>query len=181
MSKPLQSIDDFTIKLGSGYSKQLDLDWPDLNIDTLSITGAAGQPTTSIDFDTSSMSIQGTYSNFPTTGVGSGKTLQWGINDTSAGYTTWQTTGTDTITLGDYNYNQGTLSVKGDAEFEGDIKIQGKSLIDMLNKLEERLGVLHPNPELEERWEELKNLSKRYKELEAEIIEKEKMWNILKK
>jgi hypothetical protein len=51
----------------------------------------------------------------------------------------------------------------------------------MFDKIEERLAILHPNEKLEEKWEELKELSKRYKELEKEIIEKEKMWDILKR
>jgi len=73
------------------------------------------------------------------------------------------------------------LSVKGDAQFDGDISIKGKSLNETLTKIEERLAILHPNPKLEEKWEKLKELSKQYRELEAEIIEKEMIWNILKK
>jgi hypothetical protein len=74
-----------------------------------------------------------------------------------------------------------TLKVNGNADFEGEVTIQGKSLTDMLEKIEERLAILHPNPELEDKWDELKELGKRYKELEQEIIEKEKIWSILKK
>ena len=74
-----------------------------------------------------------------------------------------------------------TLSVKGDAEFEGDLKIQGKSLKESLEAIEARLAILRPNEELEEKWEQLRGLRKMYMELEAEIIEKEKMWAILKK
>ena len=73
------------------------------------------------------------------------------------------------------------LSVQGDAEFNGDIKLKGKSLSEVLENIENRLGILHPNPELEEKWEQLKELSVRYKELEKDIIEKEKLWSILKK
>jgi hypothetical protein len=51
----------------------------------------------------------------------------------------------------------------------------------MFEKIEERLAILHPNEALEEKWEDLRNLRKAYIELEAEIIEKEKMWAILKK
>jgi hypothetical protein len=92
------------------------------------------------------------------------------------------TTGTNGVNWGNLsNVRQGTLQVKGDAEFEGDVKINGKSIADTLEKLEERLAILKPNPELEDRWEELKELSKRYKELEKELIEKEKMWDILKR
>ena len=75
----------------------------------------------------------------------------------------------------------GTLQVKGDAEFEGDVKLKGKSINKTLEKIEERLAILHPNTELEEKWERLRGLRKMYMELEQEIIEKEKMWDILKK
>jgi hypothetical protein len=51
----------------------------------------------------------------------------------------------------------------------------------MLEKIDERLAILHPNPKLEDKWDELKELGKRYRELEQELIEKEKVWAILKK
>lgn len=76
---------------------------------------------------------------------------------------------------------ESTLRVKGDAEFEGDIKLNGKSLDETLTKIEERLAILHANPKLEEKWEKLKELGKQYRELETDIIEKEKIWAILKK
>jgi len=62
-----------------------------------------------------------------------------------------------------------------------DITVGGKSLTDAISKIEERLGILNPNPQLEERWDQLKDLRRQYQELEAELLEKEKMWNILKK
>lgn len=74
-----------------------------------------------------------------------------------------------------------SMRVSGDAEFDGDVKIKGKSLSELMERIEARLGVIHPNNELEERWEELRQLSVRYKELEAEIKEKEQMWAILKR
>ena len=74
-----------------------------------------------------------------------------------------------------------TLQVKGDAEFEGEVKIKGKSLTDTLSKLEERLAILHPNEKLEEKWVKLKELRKQYQELEADILEKEKIIEILKR
>jgi len=73
------------------------------------------------------------------------------------------------------------LLVHGDANFEGDLKIKGKSLIDSLEKIEEKLAILRPNEELEEKWEQLRELRNRYIELEKDIIAKEKVWNILKK
>ena len=62
----------------------------------------------------------------------------------------------------------------------GDIKIGGKSLSEAIEKIEERLGILNPNPELEERWDQLKDLRKQYQELEKDLLEKEKIIKILK-
>ena len=61
-----------------------------------------------------------------------------------------------------------------------DIKIGGKSLTEAIEKIEERLGILRPNSELEERWSTLKELRKQYMELEKDILEKEKIMKILK-
>jgi hypothetical protein len=91
--------------------------------------------------------------------------------------TTGQTTAWGNVS----NVVQTDLRVVGDTEFHGDVKIKGKSLTDTLNKIEERLAIIHCNEALEEKWEELRNLRKAYMELEAEIIEKEKMWVILKR
>jgi hypothetical protein len=120
--------------------------------DPLSVsTGSAGQVLTS-------------------TGGGS---LNWGnLNGTSTSF--------GTISA-DSSLKGSTLKVKGDADFEGEVTIKGKSLTCMLEKIEERLAILHPNEKLEDKWDELKELGKRYKELEAEIIEKERVWAILKK
>lgn len=79
------------------------------------------------------------------------------------------------------NLSGDTLQVKGDASFEGDLKVQGKSIVDSLDRIEDRLAILRPNEELEEKWEQLRGLRKAYMELEQEIIEKEKVWAILKK
>ena len=120
--------------------------------DPLSVsTGASGQVLTS-------------------TGGGS---LHWGnLNGTTTSFG---------ATLADPSLKGNSLSIKGNADFEGEVSIKGKSLTDMFEKIEERLAILHPNPELEEKWDNLRALRNAYKELEAEIIEKEKMWAILNK
>jgi hypothetical protein len=97
------------------------------------------------------------------------------------GYYTGPSTTTPTWTINPSTTTNNQLTVKGDAEFEGDITIKGKSLNDVLEQIEERLAILRPNEELEKRWEELRTLRNAYKELEAEIIEKEKAWDILKR
>lgn len=95
-------------------------------------------------------------------------TLKWpNSNITTSTYTT--------------PYYGESLTVQGDASFSGDLKIKGKSLAKSLEEIEEKLAILHPNPELEEKWENLRGLRKMYMDLEKEIIEKEKMWAILKR
>jgi len=106
--------------------------------------------------------------------------LYWATNTSQNQVLTTNGTNTSWITS-DPNLKGASIQVKGDAEFDGEVTIKGKNIADMFAKIEERLAILHPNPELEDRWDELKELGKRYKELEAEIIEKEKVWAILKR
>ena len=85
----------------------------------------------------------------------------------------------DTITLS--NPKSNTLHVNGDAEFEGDITIKGVKLSERLDKIEERLGILRPNNNLEDKWEKLKALGEEYRRLEKEILEGESIWDTLKR
>lgn len=108
-------------------------------------------------------------------------------NTTTSVPYTWKTNGTNTFTdYGNAILNSGTstnVHISGDGitmESGADIKIGGKSLMEAIEKIEERLAILKPNSELEDRWEQLKELGKQYKELEAEILEKEKIMKILK-
>jgi hypothetical protein len=121
----------------------------------------------------------------PTGATGSvASPITWGTGLGSSGQV-YTTNGTGNLSWApittDTNLKGASIQVKGDAEFDGEVTIKGKSLTDMFAKIEERLAILHPNPELEDKWDELKELGKRYKELEAEIIEKEQMWAILKR
>jgi hypothetical protein len=62
-----------------------------------------------------------------------------------------------------------------------DIKLNGESLVTMLRGIEERLNILKPNQKLEDDWDQLRELGEAYRKLEAEIVEKQKMWDTLKK
>ena len=80
----------------------------------------------------------------------------------------------------------GTLSVEqsGSIEIQGenaDIKMNGKSMKAWMEKVEERLNILTPNPELEKEWDDLRRLGQRYRALEKKCKEKAKMWEALKK
>lgn len=107
--------------------------------------------------------------------------LTWGT--ATNGQYVLTTSGTSGPNWGDLTITPHTtpnsLDVKGDANFDGDVKLKGKSLSDTLNKIEERLAILHPNEALEEKWEQLKELGKQYREMEKDILEKEKIWKIL--
>ena len=98
---------------------------------------------------------------------------------TGSGYT--YTTGTGTITN---PWATNTTLKGGQLELEGknaDVIIDGKSLVDTLRALEERLNILVPNPEIEKEWAELKQLGDAYRKLEADLVEKTHMWKVLQK
>jgi hypothetical protein len=86
----------------------------------------------------------------------------------------WTSAGTTNI--------QSTLRVNGDADFDGDITVKGRSISQSLAKIEERLAILPPpNLELERNWLELAELRQQYVELERELLEKQRVFDILKK
>lgn len=76
---------------------------------------------------------------------------------------------------------ENALRVHGNADIRGDLTINGKSMLKALEAIEDKLAILTPNLELEEKWEQLKVLRKAYMELESEIKEKQKIWGILQK
>ena len=63
------------------------------------------------------------------------------------------------------------LKISGDAEFEGDVKIGGKSIVTLLEKIEERLAILQPDPKRLARYEALQEAYEHYKTLEALCVE----------
>lgn len=84
------------------------------------------------------------------------------------------------VTTGYANTGPSKLHVEGDAEIKGELTLNGVKLGDRLGKIEERLNILRPNQDLEEKWEKLRELGRMYRELEAEIIDKQKLWDTLK-
>jgi hypothetical protein len=130
-----------------------------------------------ITIDASNMYSSGSIS-LPTTTITNG-----GYTIGSAGTSgqVYTTTGT-----GHYNWNSTTpntvhINTDGLTMAEGtDITVGGKSLTKAIEQIEERLGILHPNPALEERWDKLKDLRRQYIEMEKDLLEKEKIMKILK-
>ena len=147
---------------------------PNYNSDTVTIDGSYG----AVPYDPNIGGSMGTDT------ITLNNTLWSGGSITSPYiYTTNVTSG-----AGTYNWNNTTLSsttVHIDADGltmkEGaDIKIGGKSLTKAIEQIEERLGILHPNPALEDRWDKLKELRQQYVEMEKDLLEKEKIMKILK-
>jgi len=112
---------------------------------------------------------------------GTSNTITWGT--TTVNTSPWTvSTGSSPYTISaDPNLKGASLLVGGDAEFEGDVKIKGKSLTKLIDNIEQRLAILHPNEKLEAKWEKLKILGEQYREMEKEILHAEEMWKILKK
>ena len=154
-------------------------------IDTITITGGSGSDDI-IDFgDTITLDLSKYSSGFDNLTITNSADMISSITipsnysftgDSGATYTTsydwnnaYQTNSTVNIDTNGINVKEG-----------GDIKIGGKSLSEAIEKIEERLGILKPNPELEERWEKLKELRRQYIEMEKDILEKEKIMKILK-
>jgi phospholipase/lecithinase/hemolysin len=78
-------------------------------------------------------------------------------------------------------YSNGNIQIQGDANVDGTLKVKGVDIGETLSKIQDQLAIYQPAPELEEKWEELRELARKYKELVADIKEKEKIWDILKK
>ena len=105
-----------------------------------------------------------------------------GLNGATGSNTVWTT---NTTGAGSYRINDpaavlgagGRMELKGDS---ADLTINGKSLKNWMEKVEERLNILTPNPELEKEWDELRRLGERYRKLEKKCKEKAEVWNKLK-
>jgi hypothetical protein len=76
---------------------------------------------------------------------------------------------------------QGPAGAKIQLDGEGaDVEVNGWSLVAAVKRMEERLGLFQPNPELEAEWEELKDLGEQYRKLEQHIRDKQATWDRLK-
>ena len=131
-------------------------------------------------------------SNYPSATLGAA-TVTGIVNGGSLSTTSWNNTmWTNTSTASPYtvsntptgwtiNQQPSIMRVEGDAEFKGEVTIRGVKLDDRLTAIEERLGILRPNNDLEGKWEKLKALGEEYRKLEQEILEGESIWDMLKK
>ena len=83
--------------------------------------------------------------------------------------------GTSWSTISAGASNPSSLQVSGKAEFEGDVTIKGVSILETLDKINQRLAILVPDPAKLEHFAALRKAYEHYKTLEAlcEIPKKE--------
>jgi hypothetical protein len=62
-----------------------------------------------------------------------------------------------------------------------DLVIDGLSLRDFMQTVNERLAIVQPNPALEKEFDELRECADRYRELERKFLEQKRVWETLKK
>jgi hypothetical protein len=94
------------------------------------------------------------------------------------------TTGINSIQPGNLSISNAKFEQNGKMIMKGaeaDIEINGKSMSAWMEKVEQRLNILTPNPDMEKEWDELRRLGERYRKLEKKCQEKSQMWNALKK
>ena len=154
-------------------------------LSTIDLSGVAAQPTYSIDsMNYDSITYNGSSISTISIPNITGGYGQYTLNNPSIGggglgsgyvYTT-NTTAVDWNTPPSVHITQGGIDMPKDA----DIKIGDRSLKTFMENIEQRLAILRPNPELEERWEQLKELRNQYEALEKDLLEKEKIMKILK-
>ena len=116
----------------------------------------------------SSITISGSSSSNYTIGSSGSVLTSSGLNGTSWSNVNWG--------MGSSNTNSSSsLSVKGDAEFEGKVKINGQDLAQFMETISNRLAILQPDPAKLEHFAALKKAYEHYKTLEAlcEIPKKE--------
>jgi hypothetical protein len=136
--------------------------------DTISIGSAAGS-----DIDWASMSSISDSLNVDLSTAASN--VIWTTSPSWNG--TYSITGAGTSSTPMTVNQGGKIDITGEG---ADITMNGKSLKNWMERVEERLNILTVNAELEAEWDELRELGERYRELEQKCKEKGEMWKKLK-
>ena len=139
-------------------------------------------PISSQTIDTlSTISLTGGISpGYTLSSGGTGSNLTWNspnVWNTTGPYYTTSAVGSAVGATLSAGGKPGQLNLRGE---DADIIVNDKSLMKMLERIEERLVLLTPNTDLESEWDELKELGDRYRELEKRCKEKAEVWKKLK-
>lgn len=145
--------------------------------DTITLSGPAGS-LPSIDLSgissISGLTVGGYHPGYGATCTGISTSMPTYTINTSGmnsgisygGISTITTTGTGGYSYPTFNQSTPSIDVKGDANFEGDIKWKGRSLSKLIENIEDRLAILQPNLEKMEKFAALKKAYEHYKLME---------------
>ena len=161
------------------YLKQLNTRVEDLKVSEQINFGQMGlTPIEPLNYTvTSGGTFHPSYGPVPNVTIGSTThTSATGINVSSPVWTTNTTAGQYSFTGQNIQPNN-TVHIRGE---DADLLINQKSLKTWMERVEEQLNILTPNPELEKEWDQLRKLGERYRKLEKKCKEKSDMWNKLK-
>jgi hypothetical protein len=140
------------------------------------------------DYKIDTSALQSLINNYPSATLTSGPypSLNVGVGSASGslpystGGTYFTTNGTSgspwqNLTMTN-NHQPSSLNVKGDAEFEGKVKVNGQDLGEFMETISKRLAILVPDPAKLEHFEALKKAYDHYKMLEqlCELPKEEK-------
>jgi len=139
-----------------------------------SLTYSSGDNGSKWTADTAASAPGVTYSHHSYGAVPNVTTVS-GINVSPTVWTTNTTAGQYSFT-GQNIQSGNTVHIQGE---DADLLINDKSLKTWMEKMEERLNILTPNPEMEAEWDQLRKLGERYRKLEKKCKEKSDMWNKL--
>lgn len=132
------------------------------------LTGNSSDTITIDSSDVYTSSIIGPYPSLNVgigTSIGSNGSFTIGASGSAGSfYTTNNTWGTITNAG---SGSSGSLQVKGDAEFDGKVKINGQDIGEFMETISKRLAILVPDPAKLEHFEALKKAYNHYKTLEA--------------
>ena len=138
----------------------------DIELDTITITNGATSYSSPYTYNMASTSIGTITINSAGTGYSTVTGATGSYLTSNGSYNTWATSPSPAITTTNIGSTPG-IQVKGDAEFDGDVKIKGRSIVTSLDEIEKRLAILVPDPKKLEKFEALKKAYNHYKMLEA--------------
>jgi hypothetical protein len=158
---------------GQSKLEEIMTQWSDKDssdINTIGISDTATSVTGPVTLD-----LSNTFSNVSLT---SPYTYTSGINLGAFPNTIYTTNGTNTLPwMTQASLSSPKIQLNGES---ADIEVNGWSLVAAVKRIEQRLGLFQPNPELETEWSNLRELGEQYRKLEQQIKDKQATWDRLK-
>ena len=175
MADTEESLNEYLNKLESSLEeiKSVEFRWQDNQSDFAGITVQEISPLTTYTVPLTTYTVSGGGTSHPLYGAVPNVVIGGGGGVTSSPVWTTTTTNQTIQPIG----QSGAVHIQGE---NADLVIGDKSMKAWMEKVEERLNILTPNPTLEKEWDDLRRLGERYRKLEKKCKEKTEVWNKLK-